>query len=162
MSSQRELEDRLSRIEAIRARQADAAEDGFSLRILRAWSLADLRRLEIILKRVEAGGPGAAITAAEQAWIDATMKEAKVIADAPRDLAKRLVELEIASGSETAGAGKLDLSWLSNDERQRLRSIVLQIEGHAFIHDGLNALSTADMAWLTELGARQPVEAHDG
>lgn len=156
MASKRELEDRLSRMEGIRSRETDPAEDEYPRRILGAWSSPDLRRLETILERVEAGGRSAAITAAEQEWIDETMKQARVIADAPSDLAKRLVELEIASGSETAGDRKLDLSWLSKDARRRLRTILLQVQEHATTHGGLNALSTADMAWLTKLGARQP------
>ncbi len=156
MASKPSLDDRLSKMEAITSRETDAADDGLSLRLLRAWSTQDLRRLETILERVDAGGPGAAITAAEQIWIDATMKHAEVIAGAPSDLAKRVVELERASESETAGAGKLDLSWLSKDERQRLRSILLQVQSHVSTHAALNALSTADLAWLTELGARQP------
>ncbi len=156
MASKPSLNDRVSRMEAIEARETDWAGHQFSLQVLRAWSTSDLRRLEVILERAESGDPSAAITTAEQEWIDETMKHSRVIADAPSDLAKRLVELERASASETAGAGKLDLSWLSKDERGRLRTIMLQIKGHVSTQAGLNALSTADVAWLTELGARQP------
>ena len=160
MASKPSLDDRLARMEATEAREADATEGEFSLKILRAWSTPDLKRLEGILERVESSDPGAAITAAEQAWIDETMKQAKVIAGAPSDLAKRLLELEMASASETGGGRKLDLGWLTKEERGRLRTILIQVKGHVFIHTGLNALSTADVAWLTELGKR--VEAHDG
>ncbi len=82
MATKGELEDRLSRIEAIEAREADAADDAFSLRVLREWSVPDLRRLETILEREESGDPDAAITAAEQAWIDETNERATLAADA--------------------------------------------------------------------------------
>ena len=82
MATKGELEDRLSRIEAIEAREADAADDAFSLRVLREWSVPDLKRLETILEREESGDPDAAITAAEQAWIDETMKRAALAVDA--------------------------------------------------------------------------------
>ncbi len=90
MTTQRELEDRVSRMEAIEARETDGADDQFSLRLLRKWSTPDLRRLEIILEREERGGPDAAITAAEQAWIDETSERATL-------------ELEAADACETAG-----------------------------------------------------------
>ncbi len=118
--------------------------------------MPDLKRLESILEREESGDPDAAITAAEQAWIDENMKHAKVIAGAPSDLPKRLLELEMASASETGGGRKLDLGWLTKEERGRLRTILIQVKGHVSPQAGLNALSTADVAWLTELGARQP------
>ena len=156
MAAKPSIDDRLSRIEAIEAREADATDSGYEMRILRAWSTPDLRRLERLLERAESGDPSAALTASEQEWINETMEQAKVIADAPRDLAKRIVELEKASASETAGAGKLDLSWLSKDERRRLRTILLQVQGHISTQAGLNALTTADVAWLTELGSREP------
>ena len=81
MASKPSLDDRLSRIEAIASRETDAAEDGFSLRVLRAWSTPDLRRLKSILERGEAGGPSEAITVSEQEWIDATMERAAQAAD---------------------------------------------------------------------------------
>ncbi len=154
MGSKPSLDDRLSRMEVIGAREAESTEGEFSLRILRALSTPDLIRLEGILERVESGDPSAAITAAEQKWIDETMKQARIIADAPRDLAKRLLELEADAASE--GGHKLDLSWLTKEERGRLRTILLKMKGHVSTQAGLNALSTADVAWLTELGARQP------
>ena len=76
MASKGELEDRLSRMEATAAREADAADDEFSLRVLREWSTPDLRRLESLLERVESGDPSAALSAAEEEWIDETMKRA--------------------------------------------------------------------------------------
>ncbi len=82
MASKQSLDDRLSRIEAIEAREADGREGQYSIKILRQWSLLDLRRLEGLLERVGTGDPSAALTAAEQAWIDETMKQAKVIAGA--------------------------------------------------------------------------------
>ena len=90
MTTQRELEDRLARMEATAAREGDVGDDQFSLRLLRKWSTPDLRRLEIILEREERGGPDAAITAAEQAWIDETSERATL-------------ELEAADACETAG-----------------------------------------------------------
>ncbi len=155
MASKPSLDNRLARMEAIAAREAGATEGEFSLRILRAWSTPDLKRLEGILERVESGDAGAAITAAEQAWVDENMKHAKVIAGAPSDLAKRLLELEMAGASETGGGRKLDLGWLTKEERGRLRTILIQVKAHVFTHTGLNALSTADVAWLTELGNRE-------
>ena len=82
MATKSELENRLLRMEATAAREGDAGDDHFSLRILRAWSTPDLRRLESILERAESGDPGAALTAAEQEWIDETMKRAALAADA--------------------------------------------------------------------------------
>ena len=76
MAAKPTLDDRVSRMEAIEARQADATEGEFSLKILRAWSTPDLLRLESILERVEAGDPSVALTAAEQEWIDETMEQA--------------------------------------------------------------------------------------
>ncbi len=90
ITTQRELEDRLARMEATAAREGDAGDDQFSLRLLRKWSTPDLRRLESILEREGRGGPDSAITAAEQAWIDETSERATL-------------ELEAADASETAG-----------------------------------------------------------
>ena len=83
MTTQRELEDRLSRMEATTAREGDAGDDQFSLRLLRKWSTPDLRRLEGLIERVESGDPSAALTVAEQAWIDQTTKEARKRAGLP-------------------------------------------------------------------------------
>ncbi len=81
MTTQRELEDRLSRMEATRPRKTEA--EVAELRMLRAMSSADLRRLEGLLARVESGDPSAALTVAEQAWIDQTTKEARKRAGLP-------------------------------------------------------------------------------
>jgi hypothetical protein len=83
MTTQRELEDRLSRMEATAAREGDAGDDQFSLRLLRKWSTPDLRRLEGLLARVESGDPSAALTVAEQAWIDQTTEGARKSAGLP-------------------------------------------------------------------------------
>ncbi len=83
MTTQRELEDRLSRMEATAAREGDAGDDQFSLRLLRRWSTPDLRRLEGLIERVESGDPSAALSAAEQEWIDQTTKEARKRAGLP-------------------------------------------------------------------------------
>jgi len=82
MASKGELENRLSRMEATAAREAGGADDAFSLRVLREWSVPDLKRLESILEREESGDPDAAITAAEQAWIDEANERATLAADA--------------------------------------------------------------------------------
>ena len=159
MVSKQSLDDRLSRIEAIEAieaREADATEGQYSIKILRQWSLPDLLRLEGLLERAETGEPTAVLSAAEQEWIDETMKQAKVIADAPRDLAKRLLELEIASASETTGGRKFDLGWLTKEERNRLRVILMRVKDLPKYKKRIDALTTAEVAWLTELGARQP------
>ncbi len=155
MASKQSLDDRLSRIEAIEAREADGREGQYSIKILRQWSLPDLRRLEGLLERVRTGDQSAALTAAEQEWIDETMKQARVIADAPRGLAKRLLELEMASASETTGGDKLDLSWLTKEERNRLRVILMRVKDLPAYQNRIDALTTAEVAWLTELGARQ-------
>ncbi len=81
MTTQRELEDRLSRMEATRPRKTEA--EVAELRMLRAMSSADLRRLEGLLARVESGDPSAALTVAEQAWIDQTTKEVTKSAGLP-------------------------------------------------------------------------------
>ncbi len=83
MTTQRELEDRLSRMEATAAREGDAGDDQFSLRLLRKWSTPDLRRLEGLIERVESGDPSAALTVAEQEWVDETTKEARKRAGLP-------------------------------------------------------------------------------
>ena len=82
MASKPSLDVRLRRMEAIASRETGATEGGYEMRILRAWSTPDLRRLESILERVESGDPDAAITAAEQVWIDETMKRAALAVDA--------------------------------------------------------------------------------
>ncbi len=82
MTTQRELEDRLSRMEATAAREGDAGDDQFSLRLLRKWSTPDLRRLEGLIERVESGDPSAVLNAVEQEWIDETMKRAALAVDA--------------------------------------------------------------------------------
>lgn len=82
MATQGELEDRLSRMEATAAREGDAGDDQFSLRLLRKWSTPDLRRLEGLIERVETGDPSAALSAAERKWIDETMKRAALAVDA--------------------------------------------------------------------------------
>ncbi len=160
MAAKPTLDDRVSRMEAIEARQADATEGEFSLKILRAWSTPDLKRLEGLLERVEAGDPSVALTAAEQEWIDETMEQASRIAGAPRDLAKRLLELEAADASETADGRKLDLGFLTKEERGRFRTILLRVKDCLSTEARVNALTTAEHAWLMELGNR--VEAHDG
>ena len=83
MTTQRELEDRLSRMEATAAREGDPGDDQFSLRLLRRWSTPDLRRLEGLIERVESGDPSAALTVAEQEWVDETTKEARKRAGLP-------------------------------------------------------------------------------
>ncbi len=83
MTTQRELEDRLSRMEATAAREGDAGDDQFSLRLLRKWSTPDLRRLEGLLMRAESGDPSTALTVEEQEWIDQSMKEARKRAGLP-------------------------------------------------------------------------------
>ena len=82
MASKPSLDVRLSRMEAIASRETGATEGGYEMRILRAWSTPDLRRLESILERVESGDPDAAITAAEQVWIDEINERAALAADA--------------------------------------------------------------------------------
>ena len=83
MTTQRELEDRLSRMEATTAREGDPGDDQFSLRLLRKLSTPDLRRLEGLLARVESGDPSVALTVAEQEWIDQTAKEPRKRAGLP-------------------------------------------------------------------------------
>ncbi len=83
MATKSELENRLLRMEATAAREGDAGDDLFSLRLLRKWSTPDLRRLEGLVERVESGDPSAALSAAEQEWIDETMKRATLAVDAP-------------------------------------------------------------------------------
>lgn len=82
MASRGELEERLSRMEATAAREGNARDNQFSLRLLREWSTPDLRRLEGLIERVESGDPSAALSAAEQEWIDETMKRAALAVDA--------------------------------------------------------------------------------
>ncbi len=68
MTTQRELEDRVSRMEATSPRKTEAEEA--ELRMLRAMSTADLRRLEIIVTRIGEGGDRLAkLTAPERAWL---------------------------------------------------------------------------------------------
>ncbi len=69
MASKRELEDRLSRMEAIGSRESEAESD--EMKMLRAMPLADLRRLEGLIMRVESGDPSEALTAPELAWLAA-------------------------------------------------------------------------------------------
>ncbi len=76
MSLRRELEARLSLIEAKRPRETEAAR--YELRRSRAMDLPELRRLEGLLMRVESDDPGAALTAAEQEWIEKIMKRVRV------------------------------------------------------------------------------------
>ncbi len=83
MASKPSLDDRLARMEAIEARETDGADDQFSLRLLRKWSTPDLRRLEGLIERVESGDPSAALTVAEQEWVDETTKEARKRAGLP-------------------------------------------------------------------------------
>ena len=83
MASKPSLDDRLSRMEAIASRETDSTEGGYQMRVLRAWSTPDLRRLEGLLERVESGDPSAALSAADQQWIDETMKRAALAVDAP-------------------------------------------------------------------------------
>ncbi len=68
MVSGRELENRLSRLEAARPRKTDA--EVAEMKMLRAMPLADLKRLEGILTRI--GGDDdrlAKLTAPERAWL---------------------------------------------------------------------------------------------
>ncbi len=160
MATKPSLDDRLSRMEAIQAREADATEGEYSLRILRGWSTPDLKRLEGLLERVEAGDQSAALTAAEQEWIDETMEQARRIVGAPRDLTRRLLKLEADDTSETADGGKLDLGFLTKEERGRLRTILLRVKDLPSIEARKKALTTAEHAWLMKLGNR--VEAADG
>ena len=67
MSSKRELEDRLSRMEAIGSRESEAESD--EMKMLRAMPLADLKRLEGILTRIEGGDRLAKLTVPERAWL---------------------------------------------------------------------------------------------
>ncbi len=76
MASPRELEDRLSRLEATKPRETEATRH--ERKILQAMSLADLRRLEGLLTRIEEGDPSAALTAAEQEWLEKIMKRVRV------------------------------------------------------------------------------------
>ncbi len=73
MTTQRELEARLSRMEATRPRKTEA--ERHIHRMLHAMSLADLGRLEGLMMRAESGEPSAALTTSEQEWLDATMKQ---------------------------------------------------------------------------------------
>ena len=68
MASRRELESRLSRMEAKRPQKTEA--ELAELKMLRAMPLADLKRLEGILKRI--GGDDdrlAKLTAPERVWL---------------------------------------------------------------------------------------------
>ncbi len=68
MASKRELEDRLSRMEAIGSRESEAESD--EMKMLRAMPLADLRRLEGIVTRIGGGGDRLAkLTVPERAWL---------------------------------------------------------------------------------------------
>ncbi len=77
-----------------------------------------------------------------------------------RDLTKRLLELEATGAPETTGAGKLDLGWLTKEERGRLRTILFRVKDHPSTEARMNALTTAEHAWLAQLGNR--IEARDG
>ena len=90
MASKRSLEDRLSRMEAARPRQTE--EEDAQMRILRAMSTEDLRRLEGIAERVASGDPPlrewsfedlgghGALTVTEKAWLEETVKRAALAA----------------------------------------------------------------------------------
>ncbi len=75
------------------------------------------------------------------------------------NLTRRLVDLE-ANWADTTGARKLDLGWLTKEERGRLRTILLRVKDYANTEDRMNALTTPERAWLMELSNR--AEAHDG
>ncbi len=75
------------------------------------------------------------------------------------NLTRRLVDLE-TNWVDTTGARKLDLGWLTKEERGRLRTILLRVKDYPSTEARVNALTTAEHAWLTQLGNR--VEAHDG
>ncbi len=76
-----------------------------------------------------------------------------------RELINRLLDLEASGAVETTGAGKLDLGWLTKEERGQLRVILFRVKGHPSTEARMNALTTAERAWLTQLAR---VEAHDG
>ena len=76
-----------------------------------------------------------------------------------RDLTERRLDLEASGALEATGARKLDLSWLTKEERGRLRAILLRVRDYPNTEARMNALTAPERAWLTELGNR---EAHDG
>ncbi len=65
------------------------------------------------------------------------------------DLMKRLLKLE------ATGARKLDLGWLTKEERGQLRTILIRVKDHPNAEARMNALTTAEHAWLTQLGNRR-------
>ncbi len=79
MTTGRDLEHRLSRMEARNPEKTEAERRTW--RALRAMSTPDLKCLEGLLERVESGDPNVALTASEQEWIDETMKRATLAAD---------------------------------------------------------------------------------
>ena len=75
-----------------------------------------------------------------------------------RDLNKRLLDLETTGAPETTGARELDLGCLTKEERGRLRAILIRVKDHPNAEARMNALTTAERAWLTQLGKR--IEGH--
>lgn len=74
------------------------------------------------------------------------------------NLTRRLVDLE-ANWVDTTGARKLDLGWLTKEERGRLRTILLRVKDHPSTEARMNALTTAERAWLPQLGNRGPLNS---